>query len=101
MTNPRLTIPLAHSNLVFVAASTSTILGLTWGGVAYSWASYQVLVPLILGIIGMGVFVWLEKAYVKNPTVPFDILSNRTSLVGFVTNFLHGIVTLAASESLV
>jgi hypothetical protein len=82
--------------VIFVASSTATILGLTWGGVSYSWSSYKVLVPLILGIAGMGAFLWIEKRFVQHPTVPFDILSNRTSLAGFLMNFIHGIVSLAA-----
>ncbi|SGY35466.1 BQ5605_C002g01769 [Microbotryum silenes-dioicae] len=85
-----------YLNIVFVIGATFTIIGLTWGGVAHPWTSYQVLVPLILGFTTMGVFLWLEKSYVKHPTIPFDILSHRTSLLGFVTTFLHGIVSLAA-----
>ncbi|SCV68369.1 BQ2448_490 [Microbotryum intermedium] len=85
-----------YLNVIFVIGATSTIVGLTWGGVAHPWISYQVLVPLILGFTIMGVFLWLEKAYVKHPTIPFDILSHRTSLLGFATTFLHGIVSLAA-----
>ncbi|KDE09666.1 hypothetical protein MVLG_00072 [Microbotryum lychnidis-dioicae p1A1 Lamole] len=85
-----------YLNIVFVIGATFTIIGLTWGGVAHPWTSYQVLVPLILGFTTMGVFLWLEKSYVEHPTIPFDILSHRTSLLGFVTTFLHGIVSLAA-----
>lgn len=85
-------------NVLFVAAATATTLGLTWGGTTYSWSSYKVLVPLILGLIGIGMFIWIEKRFVKHPTVPFDILSHRTSLVGIFTTFLHGIVSLAASQ---
>ncbi|KDE09667.1 hypothetical protein MVLG_00073 [Microbotryum lychnidis-dioicae p1A1 Lamole] len=85
-----------YFNLVFVAGATSTILGLTWGGVTYSWSSYEVLVPLIIGLSLMGLFLWLEKTYAKYPTVPFDVLRHRLSLLGFMATFLHGIVTLAA-----
>jgi hypothetical protein len=89
----------ALSNLIFVAASTSTILGLTWGGVTYSWSSYKVLVPLILGIVGIAAFLWVERSFVKHPTVPFQILSHRTSLAGYISTFLHSIVVMAVSAS--
>ncbi|SCV68370.1 BQ2448_491 [Microbotryum intermedium] len=85
-----------YYNVVFVAGATSTILGLTWGGVTYSWSSYKVLVPLILGLLLMGLFLWLEKTFAKYPTVPFEVLRHRSSLLGFMTTFLHGIVALAA-----
>ncbi|KPV74144.1 uncharacterized protein RHOBADRAFT_15707 [Rhodotorula graminis WP1] len=82
-------------NLLFVAAATSTILGLTWGGATYAWSSYQVLVPLIVGIIGMVAFVAIERKYVKHPTVPFDILVHRDAWIGYFTTFLHSLVVLA------
>ncbi|GAA6035578.1 hypothetical protein JCM8097_004910 [Rhodosporidiobolus ruineniae] len=84
-----------YANLIFVAASTATVLGLTWGGVTYSWSSYKVLVPLILGLAGIAAFLYVEKRFVKYPTVPFDILTHRTSLLGYATTFLHSIIVLA------
>ncbi|SCV71578.1 BQ2448_3166 [Microbotryum intermedium] len=84
-----------YYNVVFVAGATATILGLTWGGVTYSWTSYNVLVPLISGIVAMGLFLWLEQG-LEHPTVPFDVLRHRSSLLGLLTNFLHGIAALAA-----
>ncbi|GAA6020021.1 hypothetical protein JCM10207_006761 [Rhodosporidiobolus poonsookiae] len=84
------------SNLLFVASSTSTILGLTWGGVDYEWSSYKVLVPLILGLVGMAVFIFLERSFVKVPTVPFEILNTRTSILGYLTTWLHGIIVMSA-----
>ncbi|KAK4050283.1 hypothetical protein OIV83_003604 [Microbotryomycetes sp. JL201] len=85
-----------YVNVVFVAGSTFAILGLTWGGVTYSWASWQVLVPLILGLACMVAFFWIEKTWVKNPTVPFDILRNRTTVLAYIGTFLHSIAVLAA-----
>ncbi|GAA5917548.1 hypothetical protein JCM6882_001725 [Rhodosporidiobolus microsporus] len=84
-----------YVNLLFVAASTATILALTWGGVTYAWTSYRVLVPLVLGLLGMLAFLWIERSFVNHPTVPFDILSHRTSLLGFVATFLHAIIVMA------
>ncbi|GAA5874035.1 hypothetical protein JCM16303_002669 [Sporobolomyces ruberrimus] len=81
-------------NIIFIASATSAILGLTWGGVTYSWASYQVLVPLILGLIGIAAFVYLEK-FAKHPTVPFAILTTRTAIAGYITTFLHSVVSLS------
>ncbi|GAA5852177.1 hypothetical protein JCM8547_006690 [Rhodosporidiobolus lusitaniae] len=81
-------------NILFVCASTATILALTWGGVSYPWSSFRVLVPLVLGLVGMVAFVFLEKSFVKVPTVPFEILASRTSLMGYLTTFLHGILVM-------
>ncbi|GAA5933733.1 MDR family MFS transporter [Sporobolomyces koalae] len=81
-------------NLLFVASATSAILGLTWGGVTYSWASYQVLVPLILGLAGVVTFVYLER-FAKHPTVPFKILTHYTSVAGYIICFLHSLFVLS------
>ena len=63
-----------------VAGSTLTLIGLTWGGIHYPWSSVHVLVPLILGIALMAIFVVYECVIVAEPTMPLDILSNRTTL---------------------
>lgn len=85
------------SNLLFVASATAAILGLTWGGVTYSWSSVNVLVPLILGLAGIVAFVYLER-FSKHPTVPFEILTHYTSVAGYVICFLHSLLVLAIRE---
>lgn len=85
-----------YTNILFVLSATSTILGLTWGGGDYSWSSAAVLVPLIVGIVGILLFIYIQKNFVSNPTVPFDILRHPTSLLGYFTNTLHGIVVMLA-----
>lgn len=52
------------------------------------------LAPIILGVAGMALYVYLES-FVVNPTIPWAILSNRTSAIGYVTNVAHSIVVLA------
>ncbi len=63
-----------------VAGSTLTLVGLTCGGIHYPWSSVHVLVPLVLGVVLMAVFFVYECAIVADPTLPLDILSNRTTL---------------------
>ncbi len=71
------------------------MLGISWGGVDYAWNSAHVLAPLILGIAGIIVFIWIEKRFIKYPTVPFDILTFGTSVSGFAGTFFHGIASVA------
>ncbi len=84
-----------YANLLCAAASTSTVYALSTGGVEHAWTSAQVLAPLVLGLAGLGAFLWVEKRWVAHPTVPFDILSNRNSLCGFLATFIHGIMVTA------
>jgi hypothetical protein len=56
-------------NLIIIAAPTSVIIALTWSGVQYPWGSVQVLVPLVVGLVGMVGFFFYEARYAKHPIV--------------------------------
>ena len=60
------------------------ILALTWGGVQYGWASYKVLVPLIIGAAGLVLFMLYEAYGTDKPTIPLRLLKDRTSFAGYV-----------------
>lgn len=56
-------------NALIIASTTACILGLTWGGIKYPWSSPRVLVPLIMGIVGMIGAIVYEIKWAKQPTV--------------------------------
>ena len=77
--------PLMSSGNGMVIASTVAVnLALTWGGVQYSWSSYKVLVPLLMGIAGLGVFLLYETRFPPEPIVPRRIWGNWTTGSGYV-----------------
>ncbi|KAM0749144.1 iron permease [Meredithblackwellia eburnea MCA 4105] len=82
-------------NAVFIPSITLFIMGLVWGGQQYAWQDAHVLAPLIIGFFGLVLWFFLEKYWVEYPTVPFDVILNTTSLIGYFTTFLHGISALA------
>jgi hypothetical protein len=48
--------------LLFVGSITSLLVGLSWGGIQYRWASIQTIGPLLIGLAGLGGFlVWQVK----------------------------------------
>ncbi|KAI8977720.1 iron permease [Trametes punicea] len=83
-------------NILIIGSTTSALLGLTWGGIQFSWGSAQVLVPLVIGVVG--IFAWFayELFVPSEPTIPFRLLANRTSLSGYIGTALHGFVISAA-----
>ncbi|KAG8851848.1 hypothetical protein FRB96_009032 [Tulasnella sp. 330] len=83
-------------NGLVVGGTTSLVIALAWAGVQYSWTSVQVLVPLILGLLGLAAFMVWEAQWASEPVVPWQLVNNRTSLFGYVTVFLHGITSTAA-----
>jgi MFS family permease len=82
-------------NLVFIPSISIFIMGLVWGGQQYAWDSAHVLAPLIIGAVGLIAWYFIEKYHCEHPTVPFKLLMNRTTLIGFFTTFVHGILALS------
>ena len=64
-------------NFLVISSTAAYTIGLTWGGVIAPWGSIKVLVPLVLGLVGLGVFIVYEATLAKHPLV-------RTSLCALV-----------------
>ncbi|GAA5892071.1 hypothetical protein JCM8208_001426 [Rhodotorula glutinis] len=81
-------------NLIFIPSISVLILGIVSGGELHPWTSAYVIAIIVCGAVGLVLWFVVEKHWVKHPTVPFDAMMNRTSLVGFLTTFLHGVVAM-------
>jgi predicted membrane channel-forming protein YqfA (hemolysin III family) len=86
---------------VFVAATTLLLYGITTGGTTDPWNSASVLVTIVLGVVGFGVFVLIEWKASKEPMIPIRIFSNRSANTGFFGSFLHGLVLWAFAYYLI
>jgi hypothetical protein len=58
-----------RGNILVIGSTASVVIGLTWGGVQYPWSSPRVLSPLVLGLVGLGVFIIYEIYFSKPPVV--------------------------------
>ncbi|KAL9086203.1 MAG: hypothetical protein Q9165_007268 [Trypethelium subeluteriae] len=77
---------------IFIASTTSLLLGLTWGGIVHPWDSYQTLLPLILGAVGCVGFA-LHQAYIAaDPILPLVLFRNRTTVVSYLGTIITGLV---------
>ncbi|KIM90095.1 hypothetical protein PILCRDRAFT_1464 [Piloderma croceum F 1598] len=83
-------------NVIIMGSSTSFLLGLTWGGVRYEWSSAQVITPIVLGLVGILAFMVYEAKVPEEPTVPWRILGNRTTISGYLGTAFHGLVISAS-----
>jgi hypothetical protein len=101
-----------HSgNVLLMGSSTATVIAVTWAGVVYVWTSWRILVPLVLGIIGIIGFFVYEAKLAPHPMVqfrsvttvppidesrqvPLDLLATRTSLSGYVQIFIWNIALI-------
>ncbi|KAK2799874.1 hypothetical protein FQN51_006475 [Onygenales sp. PD_10] len=83
---------------VFVASTTSFLLGLTTGGTLYPWRSARVIVPLVAGVVGWVLFAWIEHKHAKEPMIPLRVFYDRTAAAGgFAGVFFHGLVLWSLS----
>lgn len=80
-------------NALFITAVSSTLVGLGWAGAVYAWSSFRVIVPLVLGLLGLAAFLVLEK-FVAEPMVPLRLFSNRTLIAVYLLTFLHSVITM-------
>ena len=84
-------------NSVFVGATSSVLIALSWAGTYYPWSSYKVLVPLAVGMIALVGFVALEGThFIANPMMPLRFFRNSVVSLVFLLTFLHGMMTMWA-----
>nr|GAT51282.1 MFS general substrate transporter [Mycena chlorophos] len=82
-------------NAIIVASTTSIVIALTWAGTVYAWSSSKILLPLIIGFVGVGAFVVYEAFVPKYPIIPLSLMTNRTAFSGYVQNILCAIILSA------
>jgi MFS family permease len=83
-------------NALFISGCAPVLIALGWAGGRYPWSSYQVLVPLFVGLTTIGAFVLLEgnARLTPNPIMPLHLFGNSMSSIVFFLTFVHGIVTM-------
>ncbi len=79
-------------SVLFIGSTTSFLIPITWGGVSYAWDSWRVLVPLIVGAVGIAVFVVFEEYVAAEPLIRLDVFKNRTAAASYFETTIHGMV---------
>lgn len=79
-------------SVLFVASTTSFLIPITWAGVMYPWSSWRVLVPMIIGIVGLIGFGIYERYVPAEPLLPRSLFHNRTINLGYFFTILHGMI---------
>ena len=84
-------------NAVFIPAIAAVLFGLTFGGVQYPWASWRIILPLVLGFAGWAVFHVLQACprLCPEPSIPPRILGNRTSAAGYLLTAITAVLLQA------
>ncbi|MEA2860276.1 MAG: hypothetical protein QOC72_2315 [Methylobacteriaceae bacterium] len=100
--------------MCLIAASTSLLLALTWGGVRYPWLSFQISALILVSAAFWAAF-FLRTQMASEPLIPITVLQNQVVRTGtlsaslamgtfiglsiFMPIYFEGIVRLSASGS--
>ncbi|KAH9962025.1 major facilitator superfamily domain-containing protein [Lactifluus volemus] len=84
-------------NILITGSITSVVIGLTWGGVRFPWSSVHVLAPLIVGFVGMSLFVIYELYLCAPPVVPILLRMDWTGVSGYFQSFIISMVLASLS----
>ncbi len=77
-------------NLLFLGAAIAVMYALIYGGVKHPWGAWQIIVPLVLGVVGFFGFALFEASpYCVEPALPRQIFGNRTSVAALLISFFH------------
>jgi EmrB/QacA subfamily drug resistance transporter len=79
-------------SVIFLASSTSFLVGITWGGVMYAWSSWHTLVPIIVGLFGLSLFVIYEAKFATYTLLPLGIFRNKDTNIAYFLTWIHGII---------
>ncbi|KAK4499737.1 hypothetical protein PRZ48_007923 [Zasmidium cellare] len=78
--------------VVFIGCLTSFLMAISWGGSMFSWSSYQTIVPLVIGAVGLIAWLFYEHFVPAAPILPLVLLKNRTNLAVFTGTIFMGII---------
>lgn len=80
-------------NAIIMASSVAILLALTYSSSRYPWSSWKIIVPLMIGLGGCGLFIVFERSKVcTEPVMPPRLFGNRTSTVVYIITFLNSMI---------
>lgn len=73
----------------------SLLLGLSWGGVKYTWGSWEIIGLLTSALVFIVGFVYWESKH-EDPIIPLSVFKNSIYRVSIIMMFLIGIAMFGA-----
>jgi len=58
----------------------------------FDWNSWHTVVPMVLGAVGLVLFILYSKYIATQPLIRGSIFSTSTGMVGYLGTFMHGII---------
>ncbi|CAF3600843.1 hypothetical protein FGSG_01584 [Fusarium graminearum PH-1] len=82
-------------NAILIGSSISILIALTWAGPVHPWSDARILLPLILGILGLVGFIIYEGSGIPSePVMPIRLFPSRTSYIVYANTFLNQLLIM-------
>lgn len=78
--------------ILFIAGMTAFLLGITWGGVQYSWSSFKTWLPILLGGLLVIVSLVYEAFVPAEPFIRLSVFHNMSAAIAFFLTLVHGLI---------
>ena len=79
-------------NFLFIGSTSTFLIGLSWGGVQFPWASAQTLAPLLIGALGTFLTIWWEKYGALNPFLRISLFDSLSSVAIYLCAVIQGLM---------
>lgn len=77
-------------NMIIMASSVSILFALTYAGSRCDWSSWNIIVPLVIGLCDFILFIGYENSrFCFETVIPPRLFRNRTSAAVYVNTFLN------------
>ncbi len=82
-------------NTILIASTVAILYALAYAGAIYSWGSWHVLVPLLLGFLGFFIFAYTQSGRIAaaEPVMPPRLFKGRTSVIVSINTLISSILT--------
>ncbi|KAK2686134.1 hypothetical protein QWA68_015092 [Fusarium oxysporum] len=78
--------------LIFIAGSSTFLVGLTWAGVNYPWSSYQAWLPILLGGLAVVGSLLYERPVPSEPFLRLSVFYSPHASIVFALTLIQGLL---------
>jgi hypothetical protein len=78
--------------VLFVGSLTSMLIGLSWGGIQFRWASIQTLGPILFGLVGLAGFLAWQVKRAPNSLIRSSLFYCGSAFAAFYCAMMNGLL---------
>ncbi|RAL07864.1 MFS general substrate transporter [Aspergillus homomorphus CBS 101889] len=80
--------------VLFIGSLCSFLIGITWGGNQFAWASWQIIVPIVVGTVGCVAALFWEAFMAHSPFIHGRLFASYSAVVAYICACLQGTLML-------